>query len=104
MRLRSPPPGGVSVHCSVRLLEWIAVVAGLRERCPSCRTCALASTRVLRNHRDDLDGRSDGGYVSHYTCAGCGAQFRQHESDGLVPLEMWERGARHPPPRARIER
>jgi len=86
------------------LLEWMAVLAGVRERCPACRMRALPSTRVSRNHRDDLDGRSDGGYVSHYTCAGCGSEFRQYEANGLVPLDLWLSGARQPPPTARISR
>jgi len=79
-----------------------AVARSLRERCPACRAKALATTDLRKCTGTDERGERIGWYETDYTCARCGAEFSQRVQDGLVPRELWNQGARVPPPAAEV--
>ena len=77
-----------------------AVARSLRERCSACGAKALDTIDLRKCSGLDEQGARTGWYETDYRCTKCGAEFSQHVQDGLVPRELWNQGARKPPPAA----
>ena len=81
----------------------VATVArSLRERCPACQAKALDTTGMRKCTGLGERGERIGWYETDYRCTKCGAEYSQRVQDGLVPRELWNRGARIPPPTAEV--
>jgi hypothetical protein len=85
--------GGLIAGVAGAYLGFGWLVSRSRHVCPACLAKKLATTGGAL-----VNGKTTGGLESHYTCEACGAEFREINKAGLVPLEAWERGVREPPP------
>lgn len=89
--------GGLIAGVAGAYLGFGWLLTRSRRACPACLAKRLATTGGAF-----VDSATAGWLESHYTCEACGAEFREVNNNGLVPLDAWERGARVPPPVAII--